>query len=501
MRYFIIFVSSLFLVLAIIPLVASSTQQEVCERVVQTALEEANQVCTGTERNQACYGHMNLEAQPQSRVEPFKFDQAGDIVNVTQLKSLRLSPMNVATGTWGVAMLSLQANLSEDIPSQNVTLVLFGDVQVDNAIDIPTEMDIAVSSLGNANVRREPSDTGFVLGTLAPQQIVTAMGRNADSSWLYIDYPGLDEHGWINTHLIDASGEVDNLNVINPELIEYGPMQAFYVRTGDNSSTCEEAPNDGLLIQTPEGAGEVRLWINEVKIRLGSTVYIQAQPSGKMTISTLEGAAHVEAFGVEQTAIAGTTVTVDLDANAKAVAPPNLPERYTEETVNHLPVENLDEQITVVSPVSLTPPTADTMTATDAPTEHPTQTATDMPTAIPTDTPTVTPTDTSLPPTETSTDIPTQIPPTDDPGTARTEEATEEVSQTQEPPSGSSGNDAPSETPPPNETPSDDSRPTEAATDEPTLEGLQSSNSTNPGSQSESGSFAQFSEATLEPSP
>ncbi len=516
MRYIILFLSGLLLVLAIAPLVASSTQQEVCEHVVQTALEEANEVCTGTERNQACYGHVNLEAQPQSRFEPFKFDEAGDIVDVTQLKTLRLSPMNVATGSWGVAMMSLQANLSAEMPSQNVTLVLFGDVEVDNAIAAPTEMDITVASPGNANVRREPSDNGFVLGTLAPKQIVTATGRNTDSSWLYIDYPGLDGHGWINTQLIDASDEIDNLNVINPELMNYGPMQAFYVRTGDNSSTCEEAPNDGLLIQTPEGAGEVRLWINEVKIRLGSTVYIQAPPSGSMSITTLEGAAHVEAFGVEQTAIAGTTVTVELDSDSKAVAPPSEPERYTEENVERLPIDNLEEQITVVPRASLTPMVTDTAVPTETPTDIPTSTAipTDTPTPIPSSTPLPTVTNTSIPPSETSTDIPTeiptdiptdvptQVPPTDDPGPVKTEEPTPQVSNTEEPSGGESGNGTTNETPLPNETPSDDSEPTREATNSdtpPDEEATPPSSSQSGDSTDNTGEF--INEVTSEPSP
>jgi uncharacterized protein YraI len=455
MRYFIIFVSALLLILGIVPLVTSSAEQEVCEQVVQTALEQANEVCTGTGRNQACYGHTSLIAQPQSRFEPFNFDEAGDIINVTQLKSLRLSPMDVTTGTWGVAMMSLQANLSEENPAENVTLVLFGDVEIDNAIAAPTAMDVTVRSSGNANVRREPSDNGFVLGTLAPGQIVNATGRTADSTWFYIDFPGADERGWINSQLIDAPGEANELNVMNPSLIEYGPMQAFYVRTGDQNSTCEEAPNDGLLIQTPEGAGEVRLWINEVKIRLGSTIFIQAPPNQNMSISTLEGEAHVEAFGVEQTAVAGTTVSVPLDIDSKPMAPPKPPERYTEEVVNHLPVENLEEVITVVPPAILE--STPTEAATEA--QLPTETATDIPvltstaTEIFTDIPSETPTETPLLPTETATD-----------------EATSEVSQTQEPSNNEAGDETSSETATPNETPSDESQPTKepdtVATDE-----------------------------------
>lgn len=432
MRYIIIFISSLLLIFAIAPL-AASTQHEVCERVVQTALEQAGQVCTGTGRNQVCYGHKNLEAQPQSRFEPFRFHEAGDIINVTQLKTLRLSPMDIATGSWGVAMMKLQANLAEDKPTQNVTLVLFGDVEIDNAIAAPTETGITISSWGNANVRREPSEQGYVLGTLSPGRVVTAIGRTADSSWLYIDVPDFGERGWISRQLIEASDELDGLNIINPALAAYGPMQAFYLRTGDDSSTCEEAPNDGLLIQTPEGAGEVRLWINEVKIRLGSTVYIQARPNQQMTISTLEGAAHVEAYGIEQTASAGMTVSIPLDSDSKAAAPPNPPARYVEKDISGLPVDKLEEQITVVPPASPAPTNTEM-----PPTSTETPTNTSMPTNTATQVPTNTPTNTSVPTVETATDIPTQTAsqaptesptqPASDTSPTSTEEATQETS-------------------------------------------------------------------------
>jgi len=533
MRYFIILLVGLVLVLAVVPLVASTTQQEVCERVVQTALKQANDVCTGTERNQACYGHLNLEAQPQSRFEPFKFDEAGDIINITQLKSLRLSPMNVATGTWGVAMMSLQANLSDETPSENVTLVLFGDVEIDNAIAAPTEINVTVSTQGNANIRRTPSDNAFILGTLAPQQVVKAIGKTADGTWLYIDYPGDEGQGWINSQLVDLSGDIDQLNVIDPAMAEYGPMQAFYVRTGNDSSTCEEAPNDGLLIQTPEGAGEVRLWINEVKIRLGSTVYIQARPSGDMTISTLEGAAYVEVFGVEQTAVAGTSVSIPLDENSKPAAPPSNPERYTEAIIDNLPVDNLEQVITVVPPASSTPvPTSTetetplpTATATSTPTSIPTATSTETPTDTPTDIPTNTPTltNTPIPPTATdvpptATDVPptaTDVPPTsvpDDPPT-RTEEPTPEVStQTEEPsgndPDGGGTSDVPPETPSARETPSDDppatTKPDDSgsnSTEEAPSGNSSTGDSTNSAGDSESSSFEQVSEVTAEPLP
>lgn len=69
-----------------------------CPEVVRTALEATDQICEATGRNQACYGHILLEAQPQSGVSSFNFSEAGDVVDVTAVQSLRLWPMEQDTG-------------------------------------------------------------------------------------------------------------------------------------------------------------------------------------------------------------------------------------------------------------------------------------------------------------------------------------------------------------------------------------------------------------------
>ena len=41
--------------------------------------------------------------------------------------------MNASTGAWGVALMRIQANLPDTLPGQNVTMLIFGDVQIQNA--------------------------------------------------------------------------------------------------------------------------------------------------------------------------------------------------------------------------------------------------------------------------------------------------------------------------------------------------------------------------------
>ena len=76
------------------------------------------------------------------------------------------------------------------------------------------------------------------------------------------------------------ASDVSALNVVDSTDAEipFKPMQAFYFKTGITQTSCAEAPQDGILIQTPEGAGQINIRANDVDIQLGSTAYLQAQP-------------------------------------------------------------------------------------------------------------------------------------------------------------------------------------------------------------------------------
>ncbi len=387
-----------------------------CAAFVKEALAATDDVCTDTGRNEACYGHISLSAEPQSSNIPFKFDEVGDKVNVARLSRLSLTPMDVEADVWGVALLKVQADIPNSLPNANVSVLVFGDVQLENAIPDPVYAIVRVKGPSNANIRRQPSNRAFVIDSLAPTTEVTAKGRSKDGAWLYIALPDNEGNGWVRRSLMTSAEDLTTLKELDPSLTSYGPMQAFYLKNGKSQTSCESVPNDGILIQTPEGVAQVQLWINEVKIKLGSTAFIQAQPDTKMmSITTLEGAAHVEAMGVEQVAVEGTTVTVRVDENLVPVAPPSLPHGYNIDEVQSLPVQSLERQITAAPPVFLTPTFTPTVTFTPTASIVPSVVATNTPTSTNTDLPTNTlvPTNTAIPPTNTPVPTNTLIPPTD----------------------------------------------------------------------------------------
>ena len=93
--------------------VAGQEKPSDCSEIVASALSILDDVCTATGRNEACYGHFTLQAVPQPDVVSFNFDEEGDIEDVINIQSLRLSSLDTSNENWGVAMMRLEADSEE----------------------------------------------------------------------------------------------------------------------------------------------------------------------------------------------------------------------------------------------------------------------------------------------------------------------------------------------------------------------------------------------------
>lgn len=262
--------TALFLFLAISVTIASA--QESCSAILDDALNAVDEFCAELGRNQACYGNVDLQAEAQADVSDFSFDALGDIVDVADILTLELSELNETAGTWGVAVMSLQADIPNTIPGQNVTFILFGDVAIENA---STE--------------------------------------------------------------------------------EQTPMQAFYLRTGVGNTSCEDAPDSGLLIQTPDGVDEVTFNVNGVDVQVGSTVLFETENVSddevELVMSTVEGSLAVQFDEENYPVIEGTQVRLPLNNELLPVGRPDLPSAYEETRMARLPIRNLPRQISLAPPL------------------------------------------------------------------------------------------------------------------------------------------------------
>jgi hypothetical protein len=344
------------LVAMVVPLSATQTilsEGYSCPEMVTQAMTATTEVCDEAGRNQACYGHVQLAAEPQAGVSHFVFSQSGDVANVFDIQSLRLSAMNEDAGVWGVALMRLQASLPESMPKKNITLLMFGEVEIDNAVESTPLADVTVRSSQTINVRLLPSSEATIVTTADPQTALLATGRNGDSSWLRVKVED-GRAGWVYAPLVSSTDDLETLSVVEPASIYYSPMQAFYFQSGVDDAACPEAPNSGLLIQTPEGVGKVTFLINEVDIQLGSTVFFEAQSGNEMTVSVVEGSATVTTGGVSYKAVAGTQIGVPLGEDLKPAGPPSMPRAYEMSTVAALPVQYLPRVVEIAPPMTPT---------------------------------------------------------------------------------------------------------------------------------------------------
>lgn len=340
-----------FITLLLLFWISLASAQEACPALVDQALTITGENCTDTQRNQVCYGHGLLNAEFAAEA-PIVFEQSGDVAGIEALRRLVASPLDADLTAWGVALFMLRANLPETLPGQNVAVLVFGDVEIEPEPVTETALVELTASTG-VNVRARPSTDAPVLQALARDQTVTASGRLEDHSWVRVQLPDdSSRSGWVSAPLL--SGDVAALDVVTASQEVFGPMQAFYFKSGIGAAACAEVPESGILIQTPEGAGRVNLRVNAVDINLGSTAFLQAQPGALMTISLLEGSAQVRVNGVTVTVPAGARVQIALSDDLRPQGAPSAPQAYGADAFNTLPLRLLQRAIMIAPPLRST---------------------------------------------------------------------------------------------------------------------------------------------------
>jgi len=208
-----------------------------CDDVIDQATDVIYEACGSTSRNEVCYGNVNADITARTGRTLDRFEHVGDIVPLADVANIELTAFDELTGEWGVALMRVQANLPDTLPGQNVTVLAFGGVSLNNA--------------------------------------------SSDS-----------------------------------------PMQSFYFTGNVGIPQCGETPASGIVINTPEGVGTVEMQINQMTMRFGSTVLLEAIPQDALRVTTLEGTAEVEFLGEVQVARTGQQVAVPIDNNALPLAPP-----------------------------------------------------------------------------------------------------------------------------------------------------------------------------------
>jgi len=351
-----------FVILTISLVVTAQTTS--CPVHFQRAVNQTETVCDGTGRNQACYGNNTVSLTPFTETAEIDFSMPGDLADVEMIRVLSLSALDDTTGEWGITMMRLLANLNPS-STDDVTLLLFGDVELENAAEATTSQP--ATTLSVANIRQYPTTSATVVASLMEDIQINAVGKNADSTWIQVHDEVENVSGWIHSDLLT----VENLDAV-PQVEStrpyFGPMQAFYFRgrNSDGAFDCASIPSDGLYIQTPEGVGRVTIWVNEVTVdflsNTGSTAFIHPQVDDTMTIDVLEGSASITSDQGGYVAVAGSSVSVDGNTTGSPTVNPPQPLDFN--TDNETPATMLDRDVQTTPADESTIATANGLTTT-----------------------------------------------------------------------------------------------------------------------------------------
>lgn len=272
--------------------------QGTCSDLVFEALEAVDANCTELGRNEACYGFDQVEVSFLGEISTDTFAAPADIAPVADIETIRTAPLNMDNGVWGVAVMNLQANMPNTLPGQNVTFVLLGDVEVENAVEPENTfssdvlIEVAVDARAGANIRSGPGTNFNVIGGAADNQTLESDGLSEDGDWLRVIYR--ERPAWISRSVISENDAIADLPTLSADL--YTPMQAIYLRTGIGEPECNEAPDDVLLVQGPENI-EISLNVNGADVSLGS--------SGAFRVVEIDGELFLEVIVFDGTFVVG----------------------------------------------------------------------------------------------------------------------------------------------------------------------------------------------------
>lgn len=292
------------------------SQSDACRALVEQALQTAASACIGMGRNDVCYGYGPAQASFKENAGAITFEASGDLAPLMLLDSLVTSPADPAAGTWGVALMKVQADLA-GLGNEAMTFTIFGDVEIQQTVP-PEPPRCTVTNPGDAiNARGGPGTDYRVAGMLPYGGTTSAYERNAAGTWIGTDI------GWFYAPLVTLDCPIETLFVTsdNNSLSTSLPMQIFTLNSGE-SSACEEAPN-GLLIQSPPDR-RTHLMVNGVQLEFSSSAYLTAAPDQALSLTVLEGQVTASTYNQTVTALAGTQTEIPL-AGGIASGPPAEP--------------------------------------------------------------------------------------------------------------------------------------------------------------------------------
>ncbi len=330
-------------------MVAAQQDDAVCRAAFQSSVQSAASACASLDEGQVCLasGVAQSTAFPD---EAISFVQPGDVAAASAIQAVTLSASNDDDEA-GIIITRIRA----DLPAgQTAQLIFFGDIVLENLATPP--LTIPGRVVAGANIRDLPSAQAALLGSTAAGSIVNIDGHLPDNSWYRIVLED-DVRGWIFGEIIDIQGDLTLVETVElfdgfPAPPTQGsPLRAFRFGSVGDDGLCSPTSKGGLLVQIPQGIGEATLQVNGTQVQLTSTIFLQAEAGGMLTMNVIEGLGRLSANDVTRVVPTGARTQIPLDANLMASGQPSPPEPYNADDVAVLPLALLDRPLTPPPPV------------------------------------------------------------------------------------------------------------------------------------------------------
>lgn len=319
-----------------------------CSAIIQEMITLTAEQCAILERNEACYGSAARAFNLDQALLPF--ETSGDSLAVEEIGNLSTLALDSNAATWGVALLNLQADLSDFAIRENVRGVLFGEVDIEQTALAVAAIPTQITS--NSRVRSGPGTDFAQVGSVVNGTDVNVVGRTADNVWVQIEFPGTDDSiGWVNRGAIGAEIEIESLPTPEDDNPFGAPMQSFRLRTGGAERRCDTAPLAGLLLQTPFETS-ANFLINGVGVRISDTVIVR-QERDLLELVNVSGIVTITVGNQTRVLRAGETLSVSESAGVGEIGIYNLND------VRGVPLQLLPENVTIAPVITshFMPPT------------------------------------------------------------------------------------------------------------------------------------------------
>jgi hypothetical protein len=228
-------------------------QEEACSALVRQAFQLVVSTCQAIGRNQVCHGYSQVDAQWRDAENAPSFE-VGAIADISNIWSLQTSPIDEALQLWGIALLSLQANLPTTLPGENVTLLVLGDTQLQDQGRIYNTNPYQAFRIrsGITGVSCETvAESGIIIQTPTGAQSVSMQANGVQISFTSTLFVQADPDSGMTINALDGTAEVIVDGVT--QILEFGqrltiPMTQDLLPAGPASAP---QPIDRDMVNVP----------------------------------------------------------------------------------------------------------------------------------------------------------------------------------------------------------------------------------------------------------